>query len=266
MYLTARQSQVLAGLFDHLTSNFDARDVRLQIGFDLLELLDADYFASFVWDAERQRFADRIAINMDEANLRNYDFYYQFHDPITHKLQQRRDPTLVNEIMPQENLIRTEFFNDFLARDGLYWGVNLYAYDGDHNIGDLRIWRARHRENFNEDTVELLRILKPAFTNALKNATPRQPFTREPGGRFLCAATGLGLTAREADVAALVARGLTDKDIARSLNMAFSTVRTHVQSVFAKLRVHSRSALCGVLLTRARAAPAEPARLPPWQG
>lgn len=37
-------------------------------------------------------------------------------------MQQRREATLVLQVMPQHELVRTEFFNDFLDRDGLYWG------------------------------------------------------------------------------------------------------------------------------------------------
>ncbi len=40
--------------------------------------------------------------------------------------------------MPQRELMRTGFFNDFLARDGLHRGINAYSYAGQRNIGDLR--------------------------------------------------------------------------------------------------------------------------------
>src|SRR5260370_1281398 len=107
---------------------------------------------------------------MDPKNLASYDSYYQYHDPITFKLQARREATLVTQIMPQRELMRTEFFNDFLARDGLHWGVNVYSYAGQRNIGDLRIWRGRHRENFDTRILELLRLVEPAFTGALMRA------------------------------------------------------------------------------------------------
>ena len=205
-----------------------------------------------MWDAERGVFADRIALNMDPANLASYETYYQFHDPITLKLQQRRDPTLVVEIMPQRDLLRTEFFNDFLARDGLYWGVNLYAYDGDRNIGDLRIWRARWRGNFDATALELLRVIKPVFASALRHAVPAHEASLGSRSAAALEAADLGLTAREAEVGALLAEGLSDKEIGRTLNMAFSTVRTHVKSLFSKLSVHNRASLCRALLSRAR--------------
>src|SRR5271154_6873317 len=107
---------------------------------------------------------------MSPDNLASYDAYYQSRDPTPLKLQARREPTLVTQIMPQRELMQTEFFNDFLARDGLHWGVNVYSYAGQRNIGDMRIWRSRRRENFDRRTLDLLRLVEPAFTGALMRA------------------------------------------------------------------------------------------------
>ena len=48
------------------------------------------------------------------------------------------------------------------------------------------------------------------------------------------------LTLREEGVLALLAQGLTDRDIEAALNVAHSTLRTHTQHIYAKLNVHSR--------------------------
>jgi len=49
------------------------------------------------------------------------------------------------------------------------------------------------------------------------------------------------LTAREAEVLDLVARGFTYVEAATRLAMAVSTVRTHVRSVYSKLDVHNKT-------------------------
>ena len=53
----------------------------------------------------------------------------------------------------------------------------------------------------------------------------------------------LGLTRREAQVARLLARRATNREIAEQLGMSPHTVRHHVENVFAKLGVHSRRAV-----------------------
>jgi DNA-binding NarL/FixJ family response regulator len=51
---------------------------------------------------------------------------------------------------------------------------------------------------------------------------------------------GDALTPRETDILRLVAEGLGNKQIARRLGVAVTTVRTHLSSVYEKLRVESR--------------------------
>jgi hypothetical protein len=130
MYVTAQESRALSHLFGLLAEDLAEREVRERIGHHLLEPLSADYYASFVWDTPSRSFGSGVCLNMSLDNLASYDAYYQYNDPITLKLQARREPTLVTQIMPQRELMRTEFFNDFLARDGLHWGVNVYSYAG----------------------------------------------------------------------------------------------------------------------------------------
>ncbi|WP_114522011.1 response regulator transcription factor [Altererythrobacter sp. ZODW24] len=50
----------------------------------------------------------------------------------------------------------------------------------------------------------------------------------------------LGLTQRECDVLALLAKGEANKEIARSLGVSPNTVKTHVTNLYAKLGVTSR--------------------------
>jgi HD-GYP domain-containing protein (c-di-GMP phosphodiesterase class II) len=51
-----------------------------------------------------------------------------------------------------------------------------------------------------------------------------------------------GLTAREAEVLGLVARGLSAKEIARHLHLSPKTVRNHVEHIYSKIGVSSRAA------------------------
>jgi DNA-binding NarL/FixJ family response regulator len=51
-----------------------------------------------------------------------------------------------------------------------------------------------------------------------------------------------GLTAREVEVLRLVARGLTDAQVAERLFVSPATVKTHLRSVYGKLDVPSRTA------------------------
>ena len=234
MYLSAHQSLLLSRVMLALAEAHEEAAVRERVGRLMLDLLDAQYYASYVWNDDGRRFEHRVCLNMDPGNLERYEAYYQFHDPITLQLQRHRSAVRVVEVMPQQDLVRTEFFNDFLARDGLHWGINLHAFDGTQALGDLRIWRGRRGREFDSHERELLDLIEPAFTAALRRARGPQP----------AALAGLpALSPRELAVAHAACRGLTDKEIARELAISPPSVRTYLQRVFDKLGVHRRSAL-----------------------
>src|SRR5256885_1926947 len=164
MYRLQQQEAVsLLKIVNNLGQVDDTHALRESIAEDVLRLLRADYLASFVWNDATQRFEDAVSCNMNRDNLVRYEGYFQFHDPITHLLQQRRNATLVRQVMPQKELEKTEFYNDFLQKDGLHTGINVYAYDGERNIGDLRVWRHKGRPEFEAREVTLLELLKPHF-------------------------------------------------------------------------------------------------------
>ncbi len=241
MYIAAAESRVLARIFGLLSEDPGEHAVREAIGHHLLELLEADYYASFVWQDATKRFDKAVFLNMDPQNLASYDSYYQYHDPITFKLQARRQATLVTQVMPQRELMRTEFFNDFLARDGLHWGVNAYSFVGERNIGDVRIWRSRRRENFDAHTLELLRLIGPALTGALARASGGAA-VMEPYGQSPI----LKLSVREFEIARMIADDLSDKKIAHRLDVEISTIRTHLNRIFDKLGVRRRSGVASL--------------------
>ena len=54
-------------------------------------------------------------------------------------------------------------------------------------------------------------------------------------------AAGEGLTQRELEVLALVAEGLDNRMVGRQLGITRSTVKHHLEAIFAKLGVHGRT-------------------------
>jgi DNA-binding CsgD family transcriptional regulator len=197
-----------------------------------------------------------VFINMDPQNLERYSSYYQFHNPISAKAQRFRRAIRVNEIVPQRELVRTEFFNDFLLADGLYYGLNLYVHEGDENVGDMRVWRSSRRENFEDSDLQILEIIKPHFCNAMRNTVRiGREYSKlssgverlEPAPSIEWLRAARGLTFREAQIALEIAQGRTDQEIAVSIGVAFSTVRTHIRRVYEKLGVHNRTSLAHLI-------------------
>jgi DNA-binding CsgD family transcriptional regulator len=57
----------------------------------------------------------------------------------------------------------------------------------------------------------------------------------------------LGLSAREAEMAVMIARGLANKEIAAELNISPATVRTHIYNLYRKAEARSRVELINKL-------------------
>jgi hypothetical protein len=64
MYVTAQESRALSHLFGLLAEDLAEREVRERIGHHLLEVLSADYYASFVWDTPSRSFGSGVCLNM----------------------------------------------------------------------------------------------------------------------------------------------------------------------------------------------------------
>jgi len=338
--LTPEETRLLLRILEKLSTSGDLYVFRQEISEDLLRLLKSDVIASYVWNEGTQAFGDFVGFGQNPLHAQEYVSYYQFHDPITFPLHKRKRATLVNQVMAQCDLEKTEFFNDFLMRDNQHHGVNLHAHEGEVDIGDLRIWRGEKRPEFGRRETALLDTILPHFRNALLNARALRTasgvegfwtqlldnmsvglFLFDEAGRLLylnegarkverelapheyslfcdyvCSGvkdsrlrTGWGpfslsvlrtisprdsrpvtavmvhppvskpigaellrskynLTPRETEICILVYKGLKDEEIADALGVAFTTVRTHLKRLFAKLDVTNRSELVYCLL------------------
>jgi len=333
--------KLLFNMFEKLSKSYQNQDImRKEILEDLLCLLESDYVASYIWDKDRKIFDQCVFLNMSPDTIASYNTYYRFHDPITPLLKKRRRATFVCEVMAQEELEKTEFFNDFLIKDGLHHGINVYAYDGLLNIGDLRVWRVKKRPEFDVREKVILNAVLPHFRNALRNirtliaaqgisnfwhnlldesnialflfdeagnlafqnneariiernltdnkydnfydivcSLKKKDLSKTELGPYvlsvfstLCPVNSKPVTAvivhkspsevinkealsrryqlsqREIDVCLLVCKGLTDREISNVLEIAFSTVRTHLKRIYTKLDVTNRTELISSLL------------------
>jgi len=139
---------------------------------------------------------------------------------------------------------RSSFLGEVLTPGRIYDSENIdWSVGGGHvalcvsYTNDETSVRSR-RTSPRHAAAALLRLLLPALKVGvtMRLARDEAPAARLTLGRF-------GLTAREAEVARLLARRATNREIADQLRVSPHTVRHHVESVFAKLGIHSRRAL-----------------------
>ncbi|MGZ4359051.1 MAG: response regulator [Gaiellaceae bacterium] len=78
-------------------------------------------------------------------------------------------------------------------------------------------------------------LLSPSITRRLIEDYARRPPAREQPAALV------ELTPRELEVLRLIARGLSNREIARDLVVGDATVKTHVARIFTKLDLHDRA-------------------------
>jgi len=235
MYISQKELTRFVGIVDLLREYDSSQAYRQLLTNRVMQLCEADYAASFVWNESKQCFSDAIYENMASDNIERYNQYYQFHDPITHKLSKFRRAVAVSEVLPYRFLVRTEFYNDFLKRDGLTYGVNVFVYQANKQLFDFRLWRSNKKSDFQTRDLKILDNLLPSLRKVKLNHS-YQPSIALPE-----------FTPREWDAIKFLRQGLSDKVIARELHVSVTTLRTHLRTIYHKLDVHSRTELMSKL-------------------
>ncbi|MGW5717910.1 response regulator transcription factor [Amycolatopsis sp. NPDC003865] len=124
---------------------------------------------------------------------------------------------------PPKVLVVTTFDNDDYVHEALLAGASGFL-----------LKRARK-----EEIAHAVRTVATGESLLFPEAIRRLVTARPPGGRYARAAKAL--TRRETEVLRLVARGLSNQDIAAELVISLETVKTHVGNIFGKLGATGRS-------------------------
>lgn len=90
------------------------------------------------------------------------------------------------------------------------------------------------------------KVLPPTLTESLFSHIVEYAVHSSKADRLMKA---VKLTRREHEVVNLIARGMSNKEIARELNIALHTVKSHVHNTLEKLALHTRLELASFALT-----------------
>jgi DNA-binding CsgD family transcriptional regulator len=151
-----------------------------------------------------------------------------------------------------------EFYKQHDMENLLGTGLTQLRY-GLPGMTGMLFSRSKHEQPFGQDEFNTIVSALPSFQAAIRRS---DRLARELGSAqtqsspaangssceqsLAALAAKFRLTAAEAEVLALIAEGLSNREIAQRRFVSLETVRTHVQRVFGKLDVGSRTqaALC----------------------
>jgi DNA-binding NarL/FixJ family response regulator len=153
----------------------------------------------------------------------------------------------INEFVTQREFERTALFNEIMrpidVRFQLFLPLELPGY-----VATVSVNR---RSLFSRDEVRKLRLFSPHLVRAYLNGQAitklRALASNVPQLELL---QDLGLTPQESHIMHWLIQGKRDSEIAQILNSKTRTVEKHVQHIFARLGVETRTAAALVALER----------------
>jgi len=134
----------------------------------------------------------------------------------------------ISDFMPLGELHRSEYYDGVLKPLGIEHELRVWLTAPRGTSRVFAFSRSQRHGDFGERDRALLELLRP-FLVAIRNRRDIQN-------------GAASLTEREVEILRLVARGMTNREIASLLFVSPYTVRTHLEHVFEKLGVHSRAA------------------------
>ncbi len=170
---------------------------------------------------------------------------YMHQNPLlTYMLESRRGSARrLSEMITAEDFHRTDLYREFYGRIGLEYQIAFTLPQEPPRMLGIAISRIGQNGDFDDADRDLLNAARPYLIQSYRSAVAFESLRTAVGTEALTSALlGVGLTAREADVMALLARGRSNADLATSLGISTRTAEKHVQNSFRKLDVKSRSA------------------------
>ena len=182
---------------------------------------------------------------IEPAAERAYTASYREHDPLRPTLFARFDVRVacIDEEISETDLLQSVYYREFMLPLDHRHVADMFFRSGSDIIAVLTMLRNTTLGPYTAQELQLLRTLQPFLEYTLNREYQPRRFRER---KEICQA--YGLTEREVDVVELIVGGASNKVIARELQLSLATVKTHVQHVFQKAGVSSRTALSALLL------------------
>ena len=212
---------------------------------DLLnKLLPLDSSAFYLVVADMR---DRGVVirNMPPDTEQDYQDNFRDLDPLNPALFTQSDTRVacIDEQMGEAELMASPYYLGFKVPLGHRHVADRFFRRGEDIVAVLTMLRGITRGPFTDAELDLVRKLQPFLEYTLNTVYLPRRYRQRDRVR-----EKYSLTDRELDVVELIVSGASNKSIARELDLSLATVKTHIQHIFQKAEVPSRTALSARVL------------------
>lgn len=189
------------------------------------------------------RFFDPISLNMSDEELNDYYEHYIELDFCAWLLP-NDEPVIYrdSEIITDTAREKTTIYKRWMEPMGVYYSLGSTLSDNGILYGSITLFREKGND-FTDEEVYILKLLTEHVTANLSCMYPNG-IKKSPSYRYNdSVASKYNLSIRENEIIALVFTGITNKEIADKLFITENTVKKHLNVIFHKLNVSSRTQL-----------------------
>ncbi|EXG86136.1 response regulator containing a CheY-like receiver domain and an HTH DNA-binding domain [Clostridium sp. ASBs410] len=233
----------LCFMMDHYEEQYRQRMLeilaeRLGSGFHHLTFLTLD---------KLDKLGDPIGINKVQRLCDSYTKVYDRFDIFSDVCKPEKPiarAMSIEDIMSLREYEQTTFYNDFLRKENLYYELAVPLCYNNRLVGGLGLFREKKEGDFTPRDKEIVILLSRHLALSYHNSLKAQELDSDQCKLLKSYQKEnllIKLTLTERKIVSLVEKGMTNREIAKQNNISFHTVKAHLDHIYNKLEVHSRT-------------------------
>ncbi len=245
--LNTRQFKIYDNMIRRIYSYSSMDKINAAVLDHLSLLVPYDSAAIFMVKPGTHSFAAPIFSGLDNKSFKKYSEFYEEKDEYKKAVFAGGIIPPVDkssDYMNYKKWSQNEHRAEFLLPQRIYHIACVQVIQLDQLVGMISLHRSQRSPDFSNTEMELLKLLHHHMNNVFVQKSIAEKVPNKSSDKL---ADIFGLTRREYEVFSLVARGKTNKDIARELFISENTVKTYIKRIFNKTQVSSRTELTFML-------------------
>ena len=178
--------------------------------------------------------------NMDIETDREYQSRYSQYDPLhpDHFRDSRETVVCLDDLLTEDEIFQSVYYREFMQPHQMRYVADMFLRREGEIVAILSVMRSETMHPFSAAELELLNNLQPLLEFSLNSIYKPQRINERS-----ILADMFQLTTRELDVIEHIIAGSSNKSIAEKMYLSLSTIKTHLQHIFEKTAVNSRTKL-----------------------
>ncbi|MEH6581839.1 MAG: LuxR C-terminal-related transcriptional regulator [Halioglobus sp.] len=217
-----------------------------QESLKLIDSLMALKSSAFYLVDPNMRHKGVVTHNLAKEDDKLYQNHYMHMDPLNPNLHEKSRETVVHmdSIMSPNFIKQSAYYQDFLKPLNYRYVTDIFFRAEGKIIAVITLLRDQSQGEFTDDELSLLRKQQPFLEYTLNTVYMPKRITERA-----TIEERYQLTDRELDVLELVISGASNKGIANELALGVATIKTHLQHIYLKAGVVSRTELLSQVIS-----------------